>query len=137
MLNITNEGKAKLLAAKSEEEVTKLLKADGQEITPEDAPRLWGEIEKQRELEGRELSMDELEAVGGGMEDRDFLEEGCAATVEPHSWCDSNDWCFLFSVVYTHNVIRYCSICGGKSYRIYPNRKMQWSKCINCGYEEY
>ena len=81
--------------------------------------------------------MDELEAVGGGMEDRDFVEEGCAATVEPHSWCGSNDWCFLFSVVYKLDVIRYCSICGGKSYRIYPNRKMQWSKCINCGYEEY
>ena len=104
MLNITNELKAKLLAAKSAEEVTELLKADGQEITPEDAPRLWGEIEKQRELEGRELSMDELEAVGGGMEDRDFFEEGCAATVEPHSWCGSNDWCFLFSVVYKHAI---------------------------------
>ena len=137
MIIITKELKAKLLAAKSAEEVTELLKADGQEITPEDAPRLWGEIEKQRELEGRELSMDELEAVGGGMEDRDFVEEGCAATVEPHSWCGSNDWCFLFSVVYKLDVIRYCSICGGKSHRIYPNRKMQWSKCINCGYEEY
>ena len=137
MLQLKNELKTKLLNAKNAEEAAALLKADGQEITPEDAAQLWGEIEKQRELEGRELSMDELEAVGGGMEDRDFVEEGCAATVEPHSWCDSNDWCFLFSVVYTHNVIRYCSICGGKSYRIYPNRKMQWSKCINCGYEEY
>lgn len=137
MLQLKNELKTKLLNAKNAEEAAALLKADGQEITPEDAAQLWGEIEKQRELEGRELSMDELEAVGGGMEDRDFVEEGCAATVEPHSWCDSNDWCFLFSVVYTHNVIRYCSICGGKSYRIYPNRKMQWSKCIDCGYEEY
>ena len=35
-----NELKAKLLAAKSEEEAAALLKADGQEITPEDAARL-------------------------------------------------------------------------------------------------
>ena len=37
MLHLTNELKAKLLAAKSAEEVTELLKADGQEITAEDA----------------------------------------------------------------------------------------------------
>ena len=48
MLNITDELKAKLLAAKSAEEVTELLKADGQEITPEDAAHLREEIERKR-----------------------------------------------------------------------------------------
>ena len=123
------------MAAGSPEEIERILNDAGEKITAEEAQQLF-EKAKSRAAD-KEVSLDELEAVGGGMEDRDFLEEGCAATVEPHSWCGSNDWCFLFSVVYTHNVIRYCSICGGKSYRIYPNRKMQWSKCINCGYEEY
>ena len=92
MLNITNELKAKLLAAKSAEEVTELLKTDGQEITPEDAARLWEEISRRRNQDGSELSPDELEAVSGGS-DRDWLSDGCAATVDPDSLCWSDDYC--------------------------------------------
>ena len=66
MLNMTSELKAKLLAAKSEEEVTKLLKADGQEITAEETKKLWTEIEQIREAEGRKLSIDELDAISAG-----------------------------------------------------------------------
>ena len=62
MLNITNELKAKLLAAKSAEEVAELLKADGQEITPEDAAKLWEEIERT----SRELTKEHLSEVTGG-----------------------------------------------------------------------
>ena len=72
-----NELKAKLLAAKSAEEVTELLKADGQEITPEDAAHLREEIERKRNADGKELSLDELDAITGG---RDWPTQGCAAT---------------------------------------------------------
>ena len=98
MLNMTNELKAKLLVAKSAEEVTELVKADGQEITAEDAVHLWEEITKHREQDGKELSLDELEAVSGGS--RNWAEYGCQATVEDGSWCWSNDACWYDDVVY-------------------------------------
>ena len=78
MINITKELIAKLLAAQDVNEVTALLKAEGQGISPEDAERLWEEILRKREKDGKELSLDELEAVSGG---RDYETEGCAATV--------------------------------------------------------
>ena len=59
MIDITNELKTKLLAAESAEEVTELIKADGQEITAEDAAHLWEEIECKRNSDGKELSPDE------------------------------------------------------------------------------
>ena len=66
MFIITKELKAKLLAAQDVNEVTALLKAEGQGISPEDAERLWEEILRKREKDGKELSLDELEAVSGG-----------------------------------------------------------------------
>ena len=113
MIDITNELKAKLLAAKSAEEVTELLKADGQEITPEDAAHLWEEIERKRNADGKELSPDELEAVSGGS-NRDFLKDGCAATVEPGSWCWSDDSCAWVDVKYDNEPVGYCPYCGGR-----------------------
>jgi len=65
-MDMTGELKTKLLAAQSAEEVTELLKADGQEITPEDAAKLWNEITKCRDQEGKALSPNELEAVSAG-----------------------------------------------------------------------
>ena len=106
MLNITNELKKKLLAAKSAEEAAELVKTAGQEITAEDAEKLWKEIEARRERDGRELSPDELEAVSGGDADRDWLEDGCAATVEPGSDCYfSNDFCNWVYVTYAHKPV--------------------------------
>jgi Zn-dependent M16 (insulinase) family peptidase len=66
MLNIPNELKAKLLAAQSAEEAAALVKSNGQEITSEEAEKLWEEIEHIREAEGRKLSKDELDAVSAG-----------------------------------------------------------------------
>ena len=66
MINITNELKAKILAAQNAEEVAELVKADGREITAEEAEKLWEEIEHIREAEGRKLSKDELDAVSAG-----------------------------------------------------------------------
>ena len=41
MITLTDELKTKLLAAQDVNEVTALLKAEGQGISPEDAERLW------------------------------------------------------------------------------------------------
>ena len=101
MINITNELKAKLLAAQSAEEVTELVKADGQEITAEKAAHFWEEIKKLREQDGKELSLDELEAVSGGS--RNYLTEGCAATVEPDSDCWGTDGgCWVINIDYSN-----------------------------------
>jgi len=67
MLKITNELRQKLLAAKSEEEAAALLKADGQEVEPNDVEKLWAEVTKYRQKDDRKLSVDELDAVSGGV----------------------------------------------------------------------
>lgn len=114
-MNITDELRAKLLAAKSKEEVTALARADGQELSQEDAARIWEEIAKTREQDGKELELDELDAVSGG-KDRDWPTDGCAATVEPGSRCGSNDACWHFDVTYDHMPEKVCEKCGGYMY---------------------
>ena len=140
MLSITNELKAKLLAAKSAEEAAALVKADGQEITAEDAARLLEEIEKQHELEGRELSLDELGAVAGGaIRNRDYLKEGCAATVEPHSTCWGTDGgCLAINIDYTNWPCNTrCPKCGRYTHSVssYLNKDGLWTvyACPECG----
>ena len=120
MLDLTNELKAKLNAAKSIEEVTEIIRADGQEAKEEEVARIWGEITRHREEAGKELSLDELETVSGGY-DRNWPYDGCAATVEPDSWCGSNDACEIWDVVYVNppidNIgiwdVGNCPQCGG------------------------
>ena len=114
---MTNELKSKLLAAQSAEEVAALVKADGQEITAEDAGHLWEEIKKCREQDGRQLSLDELESVSGGA-DRNWVTDGCAATVEYGSWCDSNDKCIVWDVTYEFQPTGHlCPNCGKNMYQ--------------------
>ena len=140
MQNMNNEMKAKLLAAQSAEEVTELIKADGQEITAEDAARFLEEIEKQHEQEGKELSLDELGAVAGGaIRNRDYLKEGCAATVEPHSRCWGTDGgCLAINIDYTNWPCNTrCPKCGRytHSVRSYLNKDGLWTvyACPECG----
>ena len=124
MINITKELKKKLLAAQSAEEAAELVKADGQEITAEDTERIWGEITKRREKDIQMLSLDELEAVSGGGDLRNWPVDGCAATVEPDSWCWSNDACEVSEVEYKDPPIDNigiwdvdpCPNCGGYMY---------------------
>lgn len=140
MINITTELKIKLLAAKSAEEVTKLVKDEGQEITSEDAAEIWTEITKYNEQEGKELSLDELEAVAGGaIRNRDYLKEGCAATVEPHSRCWGTDGgCLAINVDYTNwPCDTRCPKCGRYTHpvRNYITREGFWNvyACPECG----
>lgn len=109
MGNITSELKEKLLAAKSVEDIAALLKEAGVDETQ--AERLWAELEHKRETCGKELNLDELETISGGK--RDWVKDGCAATVEPDSWCWSDDDCLAIDEHYANAPVREtCPQCG-------------------------
>ena len=132
MINITEELKAKLIAAKSAEEVAALVKADGQEITAKGAEQLLKEIGTHKP--GSELSLDELESVSGGA-DRDWVTDGCAATVEADSWCSSNDGCFIWDITYSREPeSEMCPKCRINTYIDYKTSTRTIYKCPRCGY---
>ena len=109
MADITNEMREKLLSAKSVEDIAALLKEA--DIDETQAERLWAELEQKREADGGKLSLDELEAVSGGK--RNWVTDGCAATVEPGSLCWSNDVCFTVEEHYDNGPVhKKCPTCG-------------------------
>ena len=108
-INISEELRAELIKAQSAGQVMEIIKKSGQEITAEDADHLFQEISRLKECS--EFSDDELEAVSGGA-DRDWQNDGCAATVEPDSWCWSDDACAKWDVVYENNPRSICPKCG-------------------------
>ena len=128
------ELKPKLLQAKSAEEVAGLLKNAGMDESK--AGQIWNEISSHRK--DKELSLDELEAVSGGA-DRDWLTDGCAATVEAGSWCGTNDSCVWIDVQYDHEPVKdLCPQCGGQMYldRVeYESNgnAYYYRKCLRCG----
>lgn len=135
MADMTSELKAKLLAAKNEEEAVALLKDGG--IDEEMAKKMWSELTHKREENGGVLSLDELESVSGGY-DRDYLKDGCAATVEPGSDCWGTDLCGLWPVIYINNPTRrLCPYCG-KHLCSWKTVETTWTttyyyQCPNCG----
>ena len=135
MIRISNELKETLLAAGSPEELAARLKEAGMDDSA--AGQLWNEIGKCREE--KELSLDELETVSGGA-DRDWLREGCAATVEPGSWCGTNDKCYWIDITYDHVPIKDpCPRCGGRMYIAKTEIKSKYKtyyhfRCIHCGH---
>ncbi|WP_034451095.1 hypothetical protein [Butyrivibrio sp. AE2032] len=131
---ITNELKAKLIEAKSLDEVKELLKTSGQDISAEAAERLFKEIGTHKT--GSELSAEELEAISGGA-DRDWLTDGCAATVEYGSSCWSDDACHSREVTYLHKPGRYlCPTCKINLYISESTTKREVYKCPRCGYTQ-
>ena len=128
MPNLTDELKTKLLQAGSVGEMTELLEDAG--VDESMAEQLLEELTQKREGDVEELSLDELESVSGGS-DRDWLVDGCAATVEPGSWCGSNDACVIWDVTYDHQPREYCT-CGGVMYYTWGTTQF---KCIACGKE--
>ena len=130
MTDLSYELKAKLIQAKSAEEAAALLKDAG--LDEPLVEQLWKEISTRRE--DQELSLDELETVSGGA-DRDWVTDGCAATVEFHSWCDSNDNCVCWEVTYEHEPLRECcKFCGTNLYVADSTFLYSIYKCKNCGY---
>ena len=79
MIKLTDELKAKLLAAKSAGDAVELLKAAGQEILPQDTAQLWEEIERLREFDSVTLNKEDLGPVSGGGRRPDFENMDCAA----------------------------------------------------------
>ena len=118
MLN--NELKAKLKEAKNLEEVKELIK----DHPNFNAENLWKEIEKFQNADSKKLDLDELDAVSGGA-DRDWVNDGCAATCEWTSWCWSNDYCELMEVTYDN----YWAKCPNGEEHLYYGKK-----CVKCGY---
>ena len=122
--------KFRLLGAENAEQAADILKEAGQAATPEEIAHLWDEIGSHRtEIE---LSLYELESVSGGA-DRDWLKDGCAATVEPCSWCKSDDACFNWDVVYAHQPVGICPYCGGYQY---SRPSLAEYVCAKCGKTE-
>lgn len=132
----------KAQAAKSADEIKELLKAEGHEVTQEQAEALYREA-RVRAGGVYKLSLDELDAVTGG---RDYLTDGCAATVEPGSDCWNKDGgCFLSYYQYTNKPIKVrCPKCNAwvaaqdsyyVNYGYYDNRSGFYYryKCRNCG----
>ena len=120
-MNISNELKAKLRNARSEEEVKVLL---GGQASKEEVSRAWQEIEHHRPAEGLEAVDDsELAAVSGGA-DRDFLTQGCAASVEYGSFCWSDDSCVHWDVTYDNE--QYACTIGYKNHDWGPLRSSRY-----------
>lgn len=130
MLNFTNGLKAKLLTVKNAVEVAEIVKTEGQDISAEEAENLFQEITRFKD--GSELSVEELESVSGGA-DRDWLTDGCAATVEAGSWCGSNDFCHWWDVTYEHNPQRLRCACGTNYYALEKKDAYTIYKCPKCG----
>ena len=135
MTELSNELKARLLKAQSAGEMAALLKEAGEDEAL--AERLWAELARRREANGKELSPDELDAVSGGY-DRDYLKDGCAATVEPGSDCWGTDSCGVLPVIYINNPTRnICPNCGRYLCR-WKTEKTTWTEtyfyqCPPCG----
>ena len=130
MENNREELKKKALEAASAEEIMEILKAAGEEITAEEAAQFFEKAQAQKT--DRELSLDELEAVSGGS-DRNWLTDGCSATVEIGSWCWSDDTCIRYDVTYDNLPSHHCSKCGGVVVRnLYGYGSWKYD-CIKCG----
>ena len=127
----------KAIEAASAEEVMEIVRAAGEEITAEEAASFFKAVQERKA--DKELSLDELEAVAGG-EDRDWLRDGCAATVEAGSDCYGTDMCGLWPVIYEHRPTRHkCSVCGGILYSNgstgggFFEEEVYHYKCASCG----
>ena len=116
------------------EEIAGLLKAQGEDEAY--AQRIWKKLQGQKD---QELSLDELEVVSGGA-DRNWLTDGCAATVEAGSWCGTNDSCVWAYVTYSHPPYKKpCPQCGGQMYHektVSENRNynIHYYKCLRCAH---
>ena len=107
MAEFAKELKEKLKQAKTLDEARQILQDHNED--PSLAKDLWKEIVHFKQ----KVSMEELEAISGGA-DRDYLKDGCAATVEADSWCGSNDACYIWSVIYDNKPTDIkCPDCGG------------------------
>ena len=111
-----------ITSAASLDDVKKALEGHP-ELNPE---RVWEEAQKHRSGKAEKLDLSELESVSGG-KDRDWINDGCAATCEEDSWCWSNDRCDIWDVTYD----RFWECCpDGHPHNYVDN------VCTRCGHHE-
>jgi len=130
----------KIAAASSPEEIGRILNDAGEKIGPEDAAKLFEKL--QIRGTAQKLSLEELEAVSGGL--RDWVTDGCASTVECGSWCWSDDNCILIYEHYSNAPISItCPKCGTNFYKYEQRSTNPFVKvpvyyiCKNCGYSQF
>ena len=91
---------------------------------------------REYQLQGQEVSDEELDAVSGGKH-QDWLTDGCTATVEPGSWCWTDDYCHIWDSTYDHEPEGKCPKCGGIMYYDHFINDMYYEvKCKSCGHTE-
>ena len=146
----TNERARELLKAGSitkdaapESVYAEVARAVGFDVTAEETMDAADEIRKKQAAateaaaaEITELSLSEMDQVAGGA--RDWATEGCEATVENHSWCWSNDSCFVAQVEYVNPPSYYtCPKCGYTMYSwknvVEHGMPVKYYKCPKCG----
>ena len=137
-MKITNELREKLLTAKSAEEAAELLRAGGQEVGPDDVEKLWAEITKHREQEGKELSLDELDAVSGGVF---WLGNDAPDGHELNCWWF---WYETWGDFYVENMDEYCYGGYGRRHEFgdvetikYGDELRPARVCKHCHYYKY
>lgn len=110
-LELSDELRTQLRGAKSREDVAGLVQGAGLEADEEALDKLWGEVS--RALSDEELSLDELDAVSGGIEiSRDYANEGCRWDyTDSHCW--AYDACDV-AIYWYHNIpsAYKCPECG-------------------------
>ena len=121
----------KLSKAGSIEEVKSIIEDSGESINDEDAKLLYDKIKSMDSDAIVELSVEELDAVAGGR--RDYMTEGCKATVEYGSNCWGNDFCAIFNVWYERAPEANCPKCGAGMGRVSKECMSHIIKCPRCG----
>lgn len=120
-IEMTNELLVKLLKAGSEQ-VEAVLKEEGIEATQDEIDRIKAELDGAAEHDGEALSLDELDAVAGGLKDWVwnywYDEQGCAATVEFGSKCYGVDGgCDFIHNHYIDGPVNVKCSCGHYMYK--------------------
>ena len=146
MSETKKEFESKLLKANSVEDVMAIMKEAGVETSAEEVQKTFEKVKERNEADGKELSLDELDAVAGGVTHRNWIEEGCAATVEPGSDCWGTDGgCTFVNINYgvAEPVDHACPFCGApytvqRSYSTNAGGgKGYYYKCRVCGKSSY
>ena len=135
---ISDEALRARLADKDPAQAAELAAEHGYEVTGDELIAAKKELCRSDSAEVVELDLADMDNAAGGS--RDWVTQGCAATVEYGSACWSNDNCLLLDVTYTHAPSYYkCENCGNtmfrdKSYVDHGMPKIRY-QCPNCGAE--
>lgn len=127
-----------LLKALSIKDVSKVFKDHNISLTEKAIMEIFVKIRLLRKDDGDTLSEDELMSVNAG---RDYVTEGCAATVEPGSDCWGVDGgCTAIHYSYDNKpTLAKCDQCGNYMYikDDQNGNPMVLYRCRYCGYEVF